>query len=43
MAVEINILYGFLREGGGVMGTINLLDLRTLSWHITHPFAVASP
>ena len=27
---------------GGVMGTINLPDLRTLSWHITHPFAVAS-
>lgn len=24
------------------MGTINLLDLRTVSWRITHPFTVAS-
>lgn len=38
MVVEINILYGLSPARGDIMGTINLLELCTVSWYITHPF-----
>lgn len=38
MVVEINILYGLSPARRGIMGTINLLELCTVSWYITHPF-----
>lgn len=38
MMVEINILHGLVSNGRGMMGTIYLLDLPTVSRHITHPF-----
>lgn len=34
MAVEINILYGFVSDWRGIMETINQMDLCTMSWHI---------
>lgn len=38
MMVEINILHGLVSNGRGMMGTIYLLHLPTVSWHITRPF-----
>lgn len=38
MVVEINILYGLSPAREDIMGTINLLELCTVSWYITHPF-----
>lgn len=38
MVVEINILSGLSPASGDVMAAINLLQLCTVSWYITHPF-----